>query len=86
MEYSYSMWIVLFILKNHKRVYRVYCNLNLNQKRCAKKRILPRTRQPLFVPKRPNQIWSADFMGDFLYAGKRFRTFNVLDDFFTGKY
>lgn len=66
---------------NHKRVYRVYCNLRLNQKRRAKKRIPPRVRQPLFVPERPNQVWSADFMSDSLYAGKRFRTFNVLDDF-----
>ena len=35
----------------------------------------------LFVPQRPNQVWSADFMSDTLYAGKRFRTFNVIDDF-----
>ena len=36
---------------------------------------------PLFVPQKPNQVWSADFMSDTLYAGKRFRTFNVIDDF-----
>ena len=29
----------------------------------------------------PNEVWSADFMSDALYAGPRFRTFNVLDDF-----
>lgn len=66
---------------NHKRVYRVYCNLKLNQKRRAKKRLPKRFKQPLFVPPRPNQVWSADFMSDMLYAGKRFRTFNVIDDF-----
>jgi len=66
---------------NHKRVYRVYCNLKLNQKRRAKKRIPPRVKRPLFVPEQPNQVWSADFMSDSLYAGKRFRTFNVIDDF-----
>ncbi len=66
---------------NHKRVYRVYCNLKLNQKRRAQKRIPQRVKQPLFVPGRPNQVWSADFISDALYAGKRFRTFNVLDDF-----
>lgn len=66
---------------NHKRVYRVYCLLNLNQKRRAKRRIPQRERQPLFVPQRPNEVWSADFMSDALYAGKRFRTFNVIDDF-----
>lgn len=66
---------------NHKRVYRVYCNLKLNQKRRAKKRLPERFKQPLLVPPSPNQTWSADFMSDMLYTGKRFRTFNVIDDF-----
>lgn len=66
---------------NHKRVYRVYCDLRLNQKRRAKKRLPKRIKQPLWVPQQPNQVWSADFMSDTLYAGKTFRTFNVIDDF-----
>ncbi|MFO7607354.1 MAG: IS3 family transposase [Desulfurivibrionaceae bacterium] len=66
---------------NHKRVYRVYCDLKLNQQRRAKKRLPQRVKQPLLVPPRPDQVWSADFMSDMLYAGKRFRTFNVIDDF-----
>jgi len=66
---------------NHKRVYRVYCQLHLNQKRRAKKRLPKRVKQPLWVPQHPNQVWSADFVSDALYAGKRFRTFNVIDDF-----
>ena len=66
---------------NHKRLYRVYCELKLNQKRRAKKRIPKRTRQPLIVPQRPNQVWSADFMSDALYYSSRFRTFNVIDDY-----
>lgn len=28
----------------------------------------------------PNQIWSVDFMSDSLWGGRRFRTFNVLDE------
>jgi putative transposase len=66
---------------NHKRVYRVYCDLKLNQKRRAKKRLPRRIKQPLLVLQLPNQVWSADFMSDTLYVGKRFRTFNVIDDF-----
>ena len=66
---------------NHKRVYRVYCQLGLNQKRRAKRRIPKREKQPLLVPQRPNQVWSADFMSDSLYSRGRFRTFNVIDDF-----
>lgn len=66
---------------NHKRVYRVYCLLRLNQKRRARRRIPKRERQPLLVPQRPNYVWSADFMSDTLLNGTRFRTFNVIDDF-----
>lgn len=66
---------------NHKRVYRVYCQMKLNQKRRAKRRLPKRVRHPLLRPQRPNQVWSADFMSDSLYAGSRFRTFNVIDDF-----
>ncbi|XUD93978.1 Integrase catalytic domain-containing protein [Oleidesulfovibrio alaskensis] len=66
---------------NHKRVYRVYCELRLNLKSRAKKRLPQRTKQPLSIPAQPNLTWSADFMSDSLYAGKRFRTFNVIDDF-----
>ncbi len=66
---------------NHKRVYRVYCQLKLNIRRRAKKRVATRDPQPLMVPLLPNQVWSADFMSDALYGGTRFRTFNVLDDF-----
>jgi len=28
-----------------------------------------------------NECWSADFMSDALWADRRFRTFNVVDDF-----
>jgi putative transposase len=55
--------------------------LRLNQKRRAKKRLPTRVKRPLFVPQLPNQVWSADFISDTLYAGKRFRTFNLIDDF-----
>ena len=44
-------------------------------------RLPKRIKRPLLVPQLPNQVWSADFMSDTLYTGKRFRTFNVIDDF-----
>jgi len=33
------------------------------------------------VPATLNQSWSIDFMSDSLFCGRRFRTFNVVDDF-----
>lgn len=66
---------------NHKKVYRVYCMLGLNSRRKGKRRISSRERQPLTVSFSPNQTWSVDFMSDALRCGRRFRTFNVLDDF-----
>ncbi len=33
------------------------------------------------TPAEPNQRWSMDFMADSLYDGRRFRTFNIIDDF-----
>lgn len=66
---------------NHKRIHRVYCALKLNFRRRGKKRLPTRYPQPLAVPMAENQSWSIDFMSDSLICGRRFRTFNVVDDF-----
>ena len=66
---------------NHKRIYRVYCLMKLNRRRRAKRRLPKRLRVPLYVPRLPDTVWSADFMSDALLHGRRFRTFNVVDDF-----
>lgn len=66
---------------NHKRIYRVYKQMNLHLRRPAKRRLPKRLRVPLYVPQRPDTVWSADFMSDTLAGGRRFRTFNVVDDF-----
>ena len=66
---------------NHKRVYRVYCALKLNLRRKGKKRLPSRYPEPLAVPEQMNQCWSMDFMSDALFCGRRFRTFNVVDDY-----
>jgi len=66
---------------NHKRVYRIYCALNLNIRRRSKKRLPSRNPEQLSVPESINQCWSADFMSDALWSGQRFRTFNLVDDY-----
>lgn len=65
---------------NHKRVYRVYCQLGLNLKRRTKKRMYTRERQPLDTPFAPNVVWALDFMSDAFYTGRCFRALNVLDE------
>ena len=66
---------------NHKKIYRVYTNMKLNIRRRAKKRLPERVKQALMLPSAPNQIWSIDFMSDTLTDGRKFRLFNVIDDF-----
>ena len=66
---------------NHKRVYRVYCELKFNLKRKAKKRLPKRELNQLVQPLTRNECWSLDFMSDALVTGKKFRTLNVIDDF-----
>jgi putative transposase len=65
---------------NHKRVYRVYKLLKLNKKRRGKRRVPARIKQPLQKQAAMNSSWSMDFMSDSLVVGRKFRTFNVIDD------
>ena len=63
------------------RAWRVYLRLKLNLPRRGKRRLPDRIREPLEIPLKANHTWSADFMVDALWSGRRFRTFNVNDDF-----
>jgi putative transposase len=62
-------------------LWRVYCQLRLNLPRRGKKRLPARIKQPLQAGNQPNQGWSCDFMSDALWSGRRFRTFNVIDEY-----
>lgn len=66
---------------NHKRVYRIYKNLELNLRIKPRKRLLREKPEALTVPQGINQIWSMDFMHDQLEGGRTFRLLNVIDDF-----
>jgi putative transposase len=66
---------------NHKRVSRIYCELELNLRIRPKKRLKRDKPDALVVPDGPNWTWSMDFMSDGLANGRSFRTLNVLDDF-----
>lgn len=66
---------------NHKRVYRIYRELELNLRIKPKKRIVREKPRPLIQPETINHIWSMDFMHDRLGNDRSFRLFNVIDDF-----
>ena len=66
---------------NHKRVYRIYCALELNLRIKPRKRLKRDKPDVLAVPEKPNLVWSMDFMADQLADGRSFRLLNVLDDF-----
>jgi putative transposase len=66
---------------NHKRVYRIYRELELNLRIKPKKRLVREKPEPLQVPESINRVWSMDFMHDQLSDGRSYRLFNVIDDF-----
>ncbi len=65
---------------NHKRVYRLYREEGLSVRKRPRKR-LARGRVPASVPIAPNVRWSMDFVSDSLADGRKFRVFNVVDDY-----
>ena len=66
---------------NHKRVYRIYCELALNMRIKPRRRLKRERPETLAVPHHPNAVWSMDFMADCLEDMRTFRLLNVVDDF-----
>ena len=65
----------------HKRVYRIYRELELNLRIKPRKRLIRAKPEPLAVPTAINTSWSMDFMHDQLEDGRSYRLFNVIDDY-----
>ncbi len=66
---------------NHKRVYRIYRELELNLRIKPRRRIKRDKPDALSVPLQVNDVWSMGFMSDSLNDGRTLRTFNVIDDY-----
>ena len=64
---------------NHKKIYRLYREEGLMVRKRARKRLVRRAGRPS-LPNKPNERWSMDFTSDQLADGRRFRTFNLVDD------
>lgn len=73
--------IVQRFLWNHKRVYRIYKELELNLRIKPIKRLKRDKPDALSVPIKPIQVWLMDFMSHNLQSGRCIRSFNVIDDY-----
>jgi putative transposase len=69
---------------NHKCVYRLYKEMELNLRIKPRKRLIREKPETLTVPLAINQVWSMEFMHDQLEDGRTFRLFNVIADYNRG--
>lgn len=68
-------------LVNHKKVYRLYKEEQLQLRRKGRKRLKSEGRGLPEAARQPNEEWCMDFVHDALTDGRAFRTLNVLDAF-----
>jgi len=66
---------------NHKRIYRVYREEELQVRRRKRRKTKLWRGEPLVVPEGPTQVWGMDFVSDQLANGRRIRALVVLDLF-----
>jgi len=64
---------------NHKRVYRVYCDLGLQLSRRKKRKTAKWRGESLPPASGLNEIWAMDFVSDQLANGRTIRMLNVID-------
>jgi putative transposase len=81
---SYRIWRLLRregLKVNKKRVQRIYVEEKLSLRLKRRKKQASAVRVPLPKPTGPNQVWSIDFVWDWLRVGRRLKMLTVVDDF-----
>lgn len=81
---SYRIWRLLRregTKVNRKRVERLYGEERLSLRLKRRKKQASAVRVPLPKPTAPNQVWSMDFVWDYLRGGRRLKMLTVVDDF-----
>ena len=66
---------------NHQRVYRLYRQANLAERRRKKGKRPINKRVPLQPAQTVNEVWSMDFVSDSLLGGRRLKYLTVANDF-----
>ncbi len=64
---------------NHKRIYRVYREENLQVRSRRRKRVARWRGERLETPGSRNQVWAMDFVSDQLADGRRLRALPIID-------
>lgn len=65
---------------NHKRVYRLYKEQELQMRRKKpKRRVQAKAREDRIVPTCKNDVWSMDFVSDALFTGEKIRILTIVD-------
>ncbi len=69
------------VVKNHKRTHRIYSQEKLQIRHRRRKKIsrLPRVQRPR--ASRPNEVWSIDFVHDWLMTRRKLKCLTIIDDF-----
>jgi putative transposase len=67
---------------NHKRLYRLYSELNLQMRnKKPKRRVQAMARREVIKATSRNECWSMDFMSDQLFTGAKIRLLTIVDNY-----
>jgi len=67
-------------VRSKSRAERIYRSLNLQIKKRKRQKLAPAVRVPFEKAKAPNEIWSFDFMYDYVDSKKTLKILTIVDD------